>query len=224
MTQRNRKKRPTPSRTAPLRTFVKVDHLGGGGAAAMTSDERLNTGSIDAVIGNAVNLGYRVITEQLQQGRLAAERVREGTFTSGEMEEQVKVLVDRLMQVTKDATVAWFDIVSALTRASAPAQVRPRVGVGITVQVVSARPAQVTLDLTPASPRFVPVVHALHSGTSGQPPLTDVKFKLAPDGASGLLVVTLPEDCPSGIYTGAIVDSATRAPGGTLRVYVPPKG
>jgi hypothetical protein len=237
MTQQKRKKRPPPSRSGPRRSFLHHDHLAGSAQPGAAPAPAAQAGGIDEVVGNAVKLGYQVVEEQLQQGRESARRIREGTYTTAELEDDVNALVDRLVRVTQDATAAWLDIVSAVARAGAPAMtgagasamagapVRPgrRSEPNFAVEVNSPHPAQVTLDLAPASQRFVPVVHSLQ-GTHGRKhkPI-GVRFKLSPDGSRGVLVVTVPDDIEAGTYTGAVVDSATHRPGGTLRVDIHPK-
>jgi hypothetical protein len=94
----------------------------------------------------------------------------------------------------------------------------------MSIEVKSTRPAEVTLELRPASPRFVPVVHALHPKPPGTRPLTDVKFRLSPDAQRGVVAITVPDDLEPGSYTGVVVDSVTDEPGGILCVRVHPEG
>jgi hypothetical protein len=77
----------------------------------------------------------------------------------------------------------------------------------------------VTLDLRPPSPRFVPLVHELLAGDPKQG-LRNVKFQLAPDKTHLVLAINVPRGQPAGTYTGAIVDSSTNEPGGTVSVTV----
>ena len=77
----------------------------------------------------------------------------------------------------------------------------------------------VTLDLRPPSPRFVPLVHELLAGDPKHG-LRDVKFKLAADKTHVVLTINVPPGQPAGTYTGAIVDSSTNQPGGTVSVTV----
>jgi hypothetical protein len=111
--------------------------------------------------------------------------------------------------------------VSAATRVGAlpVAQFGAR---GMSVEIASARPAQVTLDLQPRSRRFVPMVHALYPKAPDERPLTDVKFRLSPDRTGCVLDITVPDDLEPGTYTGVVVDSTTEEPGGTLCVRVHP--
>ncbi len=235
MTKQERKKRQQPSRSAPKRSFVSHGQLG----AARETGTASHAAGIDDVIADAVSLGYRVVEEQLQQGRRAARSFRNGADSSPETQD-IMAVIERLVRVTRDATIAWLDVVTAVTSrkegkaasvsadtdtkpAAATVGVSPSNGTGggaISVEVKSKRPAKVTLDLRPASPRFVPMVHALHPKTPGKRPLTDVRFRLSPDDGRGVLVISVPDDLEPGNYTGVVVDSATDEPGGTLCVRV----
>jgi hypothetical protein len=240
MTTQERKKRPQPARRAPRRALLQH----GQPAAERTGapPETVPEGAdIDHVIANAVDLGYRVVEEQLQQGRRAARHFRIGSddLVGGQ---EVTAVLDRLLRLTKDATSAWLEMISAVVRTeggvervapekkpAATQESAQRVeGAGgtptMSIEVKSARPAEVTLELRPASPRFVPVVHALHPKPPGTRPLTDVKFKLSPDARRGVVAITVPDDLEAGSYTGVVVDSVTDEPGGILRVRVHPEG
>jgi hypothetical protein len=77
----------------------------------------------------------------------------------------------------------------------------------------------VTLDLRPPSPRFVPLVRELLAGDS-KDGLRNVKFQLTADRTHLVLTINVPRGQPAGTYTGAIVDSSTNEPGGTVSVTV----
>jgi hypothetical protein len=223
MIQQDRVRRPEPSRTAPRRAFVRHDHPGMGQQSAAGAYAPQEPAAIGDVIGDAVNLGYGVIDEYLQHGRQAAHRIRAGTYTSADVEEDLSTLVPRLVRMTQDTAVAWLDALSASTQVIRRPRSRTSAGTLILIEVRSVRPAQVTLDLCPASSRFVPVVHDLHPQLPTGRLLTDVKFSLAPDRGHAKLIITVPDDLPAGRYAGVIVDYATNEPGGTLCVQVDPR-
>jgi hypothetical protein len=77
----------------------------------------------------------------------------------------------------------------------------------------------VTLDLRPPSPRFVPLVRELLAGDPKHG-LPKVKFQLTADRTHLVLTVNVPRGQTAGTYTGAIVDSSTNEPGGTVSVTV----
>jgi hypothetical protein len=210
MAAKNRRKRPEPSRKGPRRNAMAG--LGGDETGAWSQQ------SPGDAIANAVNLGYRVVEEYLEQGRDAAQRFRKGSYSSANVEEDLKTLVDRLVRVTKDITAAWTEILSAFTRAASPAA--SRVGPAVSVELKSKRRTEVMFDLRPLAGRFVPSVPALYAASTSKSTLTDIQFRLSADGAHAVLAIDVPDDLPPGVYSGAIVDSTTNVPGGTLSVRI----
>jgi hypothetical protein len=93
---------------------------------------------------------------------------------------------------------------------------------GYAIEVASARRTQVTLDLHPRPGRFALRVHALHAADASIPPLTGVSFDIDPVRAKPMLRVDVPENQPVATYTGAVVDSASNEPRGTLSVRLLP--
>ena len=87
------------------------------------------------------------------------------------------------------------------------------------ITVTGSGVKNVTLDLRPPSPHFVPMVRELLAGDPRNG-LKTVKFQLAPDRTHLVLTVNVPRGLPAGTYTGAIVDSSTNQPGGTVSVTV----
>lgn len=87
------------------------------------------------------------------------------------------------------------------------------------IVVKDVRVKNVSLDLRPRSPSFVPMVRPL---MAADPKLVlySVRFELSADQAQLVLTVELSVDQPAGVYTGVIVDSTTNDPGGTLSVTV----
>jgi hypothetical protein len=85
--------------------------------------------------------------------------------------------------------------------------------------VVKGKKAKsVALDLRPSSPRFVP--HIRHLGAKDTKHSLTAKFTKSPDPLRLVLVVEIPDDQHAGTYTGAVVDSSTNEPGGTISVTV----
>jgi hypothetical protein len=87
------------------------------------------------------------------------------------------------------------------------------------IAVTGSGVKNVTLDLRPPSPRFVPLVRGLMAGDPRHG-LTAVRFQLTADRTHLVLTVNVPRGQPAGTYTGVIVDSSTNAPGGMVSVTV----
>jgi hypothetical protein len=177
----------------------------------------------NAIIGDAVSLGYKVIEAQIQQGRDAAERVRAGTYSSSDVEADVKKLVNRVLDLVKDLGTAGFELAAATIRPGVPphdSQVAPSPSQApeVAIETHSARPLQVTCKLSPPSARFTPSVPALYSKDPDAPPLRGIKLELRDNRP--VLVVQIPDDQPLGTYAGAIVDMETNQAGGFVSVSI----
>jgi hypothetical protein len=223
MNQQYRYRRPEPTRTGPRRSFaLTYDHLGSGSSWTRAPNAPGGGGRIDGVIANAVELGYRVIEEQLQQGQQAARQLRQGSFNSQPIESDISTLIDSLSRVTKGAIDTWAELLGAARRGDPVSTAGSNGGVAFSIQVKSARPAQVTLELSPPSGRFVPMIPELKSATPGRRSFTGAQFAMSLDGESGALVITVPDDLAPGIYSGDILESVTKQLGGTVSVRIDP--
>src|SRR5690348_2338757 len=94
-----RRVRSTLERDEPIRSVMH--HLLSPAFPRAGDDEMPNraTGpnSVDEIISDAVGLGYKVIGEHIRQGREAAEQIRDGTYSTGHAEADVKKLADRIL-------------------------------------------------------------------------------------------------------------------------------
>jgi hypothetical protein len=223
MSSQYRYSRPEPPRTGPRRSFsLTYDHPGPASSWTTTPNAPSGGGRIDGVIANAVDLGYRVIEEQLQQGQQAARQLRHSSFNSRAIDSDINTVIDSLSRVTKGAIDAWADLLGAARRGDPASGLESNGGVAFSIQVKSARPAHVTLDLSPPSGRFVPVIPELKSATPGRKPFTGARFVMNLNGERGALVITIPDDIAPGLYSGDILDSVTRQFGGTVSVRIDP--
>lgn len=225
MVQKDRLRRPDPGRTKPIRS----NHLGNPGSPRAGPDAgKARQGpaaraSVNDVVGHTVDLGYKVVEEHIRQGRRAAEHIRSGAYSAGHAQEDVKNLIGRVLKVSKELGVVWFDLLSAALGdarlLSALAGTDAAAETNVAIEVRSSRPTQVTLDLRPPSARFAPSVPSLRAADDKIRPLTGIRFKVGADKAP-VLVVDVPEGQAPGTYTGAVVDSHTHEPGGTLVVRI----
>jgi hypothetical protein len=117
--------------------------------------------------------------------------------------------------VTKKATSGNTTTVSTFT----PGDV-DIVGVPPKIVVKGARATSVSLNLHPSKAGFAPLAQELFA-KDRRYSLSSVKFSQSSDRPPrSVLTVTVPDSQPAGIYTGAVVDSTTNTPGGTLSVTV----
>jgi len=86
------------------------------------------------------------------------------------------------------------------------------------IVVKGAKAKHVALDLRPSSARFVPHVrHLVHSNPKHS---LSAKFSKTSDPLRLVLVIEIPDGQHPGTYTGAVVDSSSNEPGGTVSVTV----
>lgn len=222
-----RMKRDDSVRTEPNRTLT--GHPGQAGAAAAPPRKHPNK-----VIEDAVGAAYRIADGHIQQGRRAAARVREGSYSSANLEEDLRALLDRTLLLYKELGAATLDLFDGVVRTGfaprTPPQGGPAQGASaqgapgpsrqeVTIQVKSARPVQVTVHFSPNSSSFVPRVLPLQTAGAEGPPLKGVRFAFTP-GAQPTLIVEVPNDQRSGAYVGPIVDEITSEPGGNVIVRI----
>jgi hypothetical protein len=117
--------------------------------------------------------------------------------------------------VTKKGTSGKAVTVSTFTPGDADI-----VGVPPQIVVKGARATSVSLNLHPSTAEFAPLALELFA-KDRRYSLSSVKFSQSSDDPPrSVLTVTVPDNQPTGIYTGAVVDSTTNEAGGTLSVTV----
>jgi hypothetical protein len=224
-----RQRRPAPTREAPKRAVLAPS----GEVNGKETDLRAGAAPNDGVIGAAVAAAYRVVEDNVQQGRRAAERLRAAANETPEPAPNAKAVAGRLVHITRDLGAAWVDLLVALLREPEVRAVVDRITLqdrarptassaprSIGQRVRSRKPLEVTLSaLPPLAAGAAPAVAGLHALGAGSPPLLEVSFALDPAGALELSIV-VPDDQPADVYTGTVVDVATRLPIGCLTVRI----
>jgi hypothetical protein len=225
-----RQRRPAPKRETPKRAVLaRGDEVNG-----KETDLRAGAARDDGVIGAVVAAAYRVVEDNVEQGRRAAERLRAAASETPEAAPNAKAVASRLVHITKDLGAAWVDLLVAVLREpeiraivdritlqdrARPAASAPSPPLSIAQRVRSRKPLEVTLSALPPLPDGPPGVAGLHALGTGSSPLRDVSFAVDPTGALELTIV-VPDDQPPDVYTGTVVDIATRLPIGCLTVRV----
>ncbi len=206
--------------------------------------------SFNDVVARSVDIGYRVIDEYMRQGQKAAQRFSERSFGPDAVVNDVREVADRMAQQASEVLGLWFqflEMVSASgvmrpmtdaldpTRATTPpsaspgaaaaengARARPADAARVRVEVTSPYPTEVAVELRAAAGSGPYIVHALRAADADKPRLTEIALIAAPAGGDEgpRLRVRVPQDQPSGIYNGLIVDETTSRPVGTVSVRV----
>jgi hypothetical protein len=214
-TSKNHTSREEPERTGPNRTAGGTgqgSHSAGGAGTARPAAGR-------DVINRAVKLAYGVVDDHILQGQRAAERLRQGTYSSADFDQDLRACLDRALKLSKEWGVVGADFFDVVRRMAGS-----RMGSGpsapdVALEVKSKRRAEVKFHLRPGLSRFNPLVPPIHSADETKDALKDVQFAFR-DGGRPVLVVNIPDNQPHGVYHGAIVDSKTHEPQGFISVRV----
>jgi hypothetical protein len=235
---RDRLRREDPARTAPIRNWSTLYRrsdswdLRGPSEKPKSAGDADGGGSLNDVVSHGVELGYRVIEEQIRQGQRVAERINSRSYDPGAVGSDVREVADRVWRYYTDLGALWVDFLGSLAGdadlvrrlfgawqpRAAPSNPAPTNGAtAISIEVSSTRPARVTIDLRPHSDRMPLACQELRALDAGKPPLTAVGFEPNPDGSLSLRI-RVPETHPPGVYVGAVIDRDTGQPRGTLSV------
>lgn len=249
MTKKERKRRPDLQRTEPIRNWGTLFKSPNGGNANMAHDERSSNGhdegAWDSVISRAVETGYKVIEDQIQQGRQFARQFA-GDVPPGPEDGQphppggssASELLERLMHFYSDMGSLCFDMFDSVARnpafgdmlrsampgaARSAHDAQAAAGPSVSVEIASAAPthARCRIEwLRPPGDRPV-AVSELRALAPDCPSLTAVEFETARDGWLPVLRIGIPRTQPPGNYSGMIVDAVTNEPCATVMLEIP---
>ncbi len=245
MSDRERLRRPDPARTEPIRDWSDLYRTSDSRQPpeAAADPVRTTLASLEDAINRGVEVGYRVIDEHIRRGQSAAQQFNPNPANSVPpdnsqiRQDDIQKLLERIFQSFSDLVPFWVELfntvaASGLSRVNAAVQRAPsdnkagetpahaaRSG-RIAIEVTSARPARVTLDLDPNTGLSPLVSHGLRAVDPAKPALTDIEFVAGHDGEPGCVRIRVAEDQPAGIYTGVVMDRYSGEPHGTLTVRV----
>ncbi len=226
-----RLRKPEPARTGPIRNPVTDDAGSTHGAKARPdlkeSPEPDTWAKAGAEIRNGgvdygVNLGYQVINDQIAKAKDLAAQWQGPGVASDSGADWVQI-ANRLINAYRDLGAVAVDAVEKVvhqvslpesTPAGAPAQSTFQTATRLKIH--ARMPVDIDLNWTapPVNPRALAL-----QGPSGAPVLDAIEF-LRDAGGAIVLSIDVPEGCPPGVYTGAVVEHGSNAPVGTLSVRV----
>jgi hypothetical protein len=118
MTEMARIKRDPPDRGGPLRTqdapASPPPPAGPAGAAAGPTPS--SDAKVSEAVARVVRMGYDVIGQNIEEGRLAAERFRTGQYSIRDVPSDLGALSLRLLGLTRELSATTFDILERLLR------------------------------------------------------------------------------------------------------------
>jgi hypothetical protein len=175
----------------------------------------------------------RVVEEYLRAGEAAGRTFMGAGVQPGSPQD----LGQAMVRAASDMMTFWVELMARSAGTSGFAAPEPRqspaaspteaaraAALKVRVDVESARPADVLIDLRTYREGAALRVERLHARDGSSPPLGGGAVRLAVD--DGVLIVRLriPPAQRPGHYRGVVVDEATSAPVGTLAVDVQPRG
>ena len=238
MGDRKRLHRDDPTRIAPLRNFSKLysrsSSVNGTNAAkAVQPDAPLRTKG-GGPLAEGVELAYNVIEKYIAEGRQTAEGLSNQPYATRATNDKLQVLVERILRFQTEMLPLWIETLTTLVKVDparngyAPSSdIWPRSNdapktdtMAVTIDVVSLRPVQVSVELRPNSEPQSLVALGLSAVDSGKPVLKDIS--LVPDEIAGRIKLRLriPESQPPGTYSGVIVNRENGETRGTLSVRI----
>jgi hypothetical protein len=238
MGDRKRLHRDDPARIAPVRNFSKLysrsSSVNGTNAAkAVQPDAPLRTKG-GGPLAEGVELAYSVIEKYIAEGRQTAEGLSNQPYATNAPNDNLQVLVERMLRFQADMLPLWIETLATLVKVDparngyAPSSdVWPRSNgvqntdtMAVTIEVVSLRPVQVSVELRPNSEPQSIVALGLSAVDSEKPILKDIS--LVPDEVAGRVKLRLriPENQPPGTYSGVIVNRENGETRGTLSVRI----
>lgn len=205
-----------------------------------------DTEPLDSVVSRAVELGYKVIEEQIQQGQQIAEQLASGDIDPALINGNVSEVGDRVMRFYSDMGALWFEMIESVLRnpsmgemfsnlmpdGNAPMNGSAHNGTGrpaangrsnIPVEIVSPEPtgARVSVDLHTTCEFESMLAQPLQTRDADNKPMDDVHFIPPGDGWPPSIRVSIPAGQPPGTYSGLILSATTDEPVGTLCVHIP---
>jgi hypothetical protein len=237
MKDRKRLHRADPARTAPVRNFSKLyrsNSVNESGPAKAAQPGAQRDAADITPPAEGVELAYSVIDKHIAEGRRAAEGFSNQAYTTRVPSDNLQVLVERMLRFQSEMIPLWIETLATLVKVDpsrnghAPGtDARPQSNGGpngetmaVSIEVVSLRPVQVSVELRPNSESQSLVALGLSSVDQRKPMLKDVS--LGPDEVVGRVKLRLriPESQPPGTYSGVIVNRETGETRGTLSVRI----
>jgi hypothetical protein len=240
MDERRRAHRPEPPRIGPQRKLSKLwqgsgTATGDGDPADSSSGGQAQGGQRGSdPVREGVTIAYRVIERYITEGRRAAEQFNKRPYDSKVSTDVVRELFERIVRFQNEMLPLWIEALGTFVRSEASATTPPAKGnatphangtppstpTTISLEIISTRPARVSLELSQSAGGRELMTHGLRAVDPNKPPLNDISFLPSRDPGRETLRIRLTEDQPPGIYSGVIVDREKGEACGTLSVCV----
>ncbi len=252
MNKNKRRKKPEPLRTGPIRewnTLFRKSCSWSEDIAEQSSQDVSGVGDtepLDSVVSRAVELGYKVVEEQIRQGQQIAGQLASGKIDPALINGNVSEIGDRILRFYSDMGALWFEMIESVLRNPSMGEMfsgfMPEAGArmngsanngagrsaanghsNIPVEIVSSEPtgARVSVELASDCDFESILAQPLRTRDADIRPIDDVRFIPPSDGWPPSICVTIPNGQVPGTYSGLILSAMTDEPVGTLCVHIP---
>jgi hypothetical protein len=231
--------RQDPERTDPLRQWAMMYRTPDSwnqrdpAPESAAAGAEANGESWQDVVAEGVAVGYRVIEEQISQGKRVAEQLSQASYGPAAMTGDVREATERLVRYSADLVALWMEFVNTsmangdLLRTLSAAWPQPAAGAppeatdagaatAFAIEIASTHPVRVTFDLKSSAAGRRLATHGLRALEVEKPPLTEIAFETDWAGGPVALRLRVPEGQPPGLYTGVVIDQQSGEPLGTL--------
>jgi hypothetical protein len=243
-----RVRRKAPKRAGPIRSgsFASGTYSGGDGdPAAAPADP-----SVGESVAQAVRMGYDVIAENIQLGREAAAKFRQGEYNIRDVPHDAEVVMTRFMHLARELSATTFEVLEQVlkqmgtvqppnggeglppfrspgataTAAKAPAAAADAGRMKLTVEFAGdakATARTVTLD-RPRKPAAPGDLFAtpLASPGAAGAAITGVSFAVKVGIDGVIATVKVPKKLAKGVYSGLVYVRGDDTPLGVLSVEI----
>jgi len=237
MSDRKRLHRDDPVRVGPIRDFSRLysrtDSVNGAHPAKPVSSDAPRKGGGGPLV-EGVEVAYSVIEKYIAEGRRTAEGFSSQPYSTRATNDNLQEVLERLLRFQTEMLPLWIETLAALVKvdpsrnghSSAPDAWplsnggRKAETMAVSIEVVSVRPVEVSVELRPNSEAKSLVSLGLNAVDSSKPALSDIS--LVPDEVPGRIMLRLriPESQPAGTYSGVIVNRESGEARGTLSIRI----
>ena len=223
--------RPDPERTGPIRSFTEryIAH-----PATRVREEAGGSGISETGVGiqeQGIDLAYQVIDKHINDGRRTAAMLNGQPYNTRAATDRLQEAIERTIRYSSELLPLWLEALTTAVRIEPSrmppvpspnasmdeSQPRNEHSVAVAVEIQATRPVSVSVDMRENSERMPLVALGLRAIDRSKPELSAIS--IAPDPAGGIkLKICIPDESPSGTYSGVIVNSDTGESRGTLTV------
>ena len=237
MSERKRLHRGDSKRVGPIRDFSTLYHptesSTGASPAKPKQTDAPGKARNGGPLAEGVELAYSVIEKYIAEGRQTAEGINKRSYANRVATDNLQSILERVLRFQAEILPLFVETLSTLVKVDpsrngfGATDARPsshgEQSTGsntISVDVVSRRPVEVSVELKPNADVQPLMALGLNAIDPTKPPLTTIKF--IPDNVPHRVKVRIEiaDLQPPGVYSGVIVNRDSGQTLGTLTVRI----